>query len=65
MGRLGIYEIMLISDEIRPLIVRKGSSDDIYEVAVKQGMRTMLEDGMDKVFQSVTTLGEIIRAIKS
>ncbi|MFA5799007.1 MAG: GspE/PulE family protein [Patescibacteria group bacterium] len=65
MGRLGIYEIMLISDEIRPLIVRKGSSDDIYEVAVKQGMRTMLEDGMDKVFQGVTTLGEIIRAIKS
>lgn len=65
MGRLGIYEIMLITDEIRPLIVRKASSDDIYAMALKQGMRTMLEDGLDKVFQGVTTLGEIIRAIKS
>ncbi|MFH1078338.1 MAG: GspE/PulE family protein [Patescibacteria group bacterium] len=64
-GRTGIYEIMEVGEDIRPLIVGKQSSDDIRKKAIELGMRTMLEDGLIKVFKGETTIEEIIRATKA
>jgi len=60
-GRTGIYEILLLNDEIRKLIVDKSSSNIIKEKAVKTGMRTLMQDGWDKVLAGITTPEEVIR----
>ncbi len=63
-GRIGIYELFEVSEEIRKLTIRRASGDDLKEQARKEGMKTMLEDGIDKVSSGQTTLAEILRAVK-
>jgi type IV pilus assembly protein PilB len=58
-GRLGIYEVMPISDEMRQLIMRNGTSLDIAEQARKEGIRNLRQSGLLKVKQGVTSLEEI------
>jgi type IV pilus assembly protein PilB len=58
-GRLGIYEVMPISDEMRLLIMRSGTSLDIAEQAQKEGVRNLRQSGLLKVKQGVTSLEEI------
>jgi len=65
LGRMGIFELLEVDEAIRPLIVSKESSDIIRTFAHKRGMRLMIEDGIEKVFQGKTTIGEIIRATKT
>ena len=60
-GRTGIYEILLISDAIRQMIVERRSSADIKIHALEHGMRTLRMDGWRKVLGGVTTLEEVIR----
>jgi type IV pilus assembly protein PilB len=60
-GRLGLFEVMLITEEIRSLIVQRASSAEIEEVAVAQGMRTLREDGLKKVRLGLTSLAEVAR----
>ncbi len=64
-GRMGLFEVLEVTEKIRPLIVKNTSSDVIRQAARDQGMRTMLEDGVEKVFQGQTTMSEIIRVTKS
>ncbi|MBU0661183.1 type II/IV secretion system protein [Patescibacteria group bacterium] len=64
-GRIGIFEVLEMSEGIRPFVVNQGSSDEIKEQAIKEGMITLLEDGMDKVFNGVTTLEEILRVAET
>jgi type IV pilus assembly protein PilB len=64
-GRIGIFEILNISESIKDLIVAKSDSDAIAERAIKEGMTTMLDDGLGKVKQGITSLEEIIKATKS
>jgi type IV pilus assembly protein PilB len=64
-GRTGIFEVMEITEAIRPLIIQKSSSDDIDKKAKELGMTSMVHDGIAKVFEGVTTLEEIIRATKT
>ncbi len=64
-GRIGLYEVMPMSDEIRSLVMRSGSGDAINEVAISQGMRTLRMDGFDKVRQGITSLAEIARVAGS
>ncbi|MFH1956760.1 MAG: GspE/PulE family protein [Patescibacteria group bacterium] len=63
-GRTGIFEVMEVNDDIRPLIIQKVSSDVIYKKAKETGMDSMLHDGVMKIFQGVTTLNEVIRVTK-
>jgi len=63
-GRTGIFEVMEITQELRPLITGKASSDVIDQKARELGMTSMLYDGMTKVFQGGTTFEEVIRATK-
>ena len=60
-GRTGIYEILVLNDEIRKLITEKVSADVIKEKAIKSGMRTLRQDGWDKVAAGITTPEEVIR----
>ena len=62
-GRLGIYEVMLISEAIERLTVERKSADEISRVAQAEGMVTLREDGIDKVIQGVTSIEEIARVI--
>ena len=60
-GRVGAHEILRVSEGIRNLIMANATSDDIEKQAKKEGMMTMLEDGVVKCVQGVTTIEEILR----
>jgi len=60
-GRTGIFEILPVNDDVRPLIIAHASASDIRSQALKHGMRTLREDGWDKVLDGVTTIDEILR----
>jgi general secretion pathway protein E len=62
-GRTGIFELLRISPAIREAIVNRASSDQIMHIAVKEGYRTMLDDGRDKVLRGITTPHEVIQAV--
>lgn len=64
-GRVAIFEILEISREIRKLITGRNDSDVIEKTAVKEGMQTMLEDGLAKIISGVTTLEEVLRVTKT
>lgn len=61
-GRVGIYEVLSLDEEVRRLVTEKASADVIKRAARERGMTTMLEDGIWKVFQGVTTVEELLRA---
>jgi type IV pilus assembly protein PilB len=61
--RTGIYEVLEITEELRELIKRRASADDIRKEGVKQGMVTMVEDGFRKVAEGVTSIEEILRVV--
>lgn len=62
-GRIGIYEILPITETIKELIIKQATSDQIQEQAQKEGMRTMVEDGFIKAVQGVTSIEEVLRVI--
>jgi type IV pilus assembly protein PilB len=64
-GRVGIYEVMTITPEIRALTIERRSSDEIGEVATSQGMRRLKDDGLEKVKQGRTSIAEIARVCGS
>ena len=62
-GRLGLYEVMLVTEAIERLTVERKSADEISRVAQAEGMRGLREDGIDKVLQGRTSIEEIARVI--
>ena len=60
-GRSGIFELLLMNDVIRPLILKRSSADVVKDAGVQQGMRTLREDGWQKVRTGVTTVAEVVR----
>ena len=60
-GRVGLYEVMSISEEIRRLILARAASDDIAAVAMREGMRRLRDDGFEKARAGLTTIAEISR----
>jgi len=62
-GRLGMYEVMIVSEAIRRLTVERKSADEISRVAQAEGMKTLREDGIEKVLQGLTSVEEIARVI--
>ncbi len=61
MGRTGIYEIIVVSDYIRPMVVARASSTEIKQMAIKHGMRILRHDGWTKVLKGITTIEEVLR----
>ena len=62
-GRLGLYEVMLVSEAIERLTVERKSADEISRVAQAEGMMTLREDGINKVLEGKTSMEEIARVI--
>jgi type II secretory ATPase GspE/PulE/Tfp pilus assembly ATPase PilB-like protein len=62
LGRVGIFEILEVTPAIQALIVGKSDSERIMQQAIKEGMSTMMHDGLTKVARGITTLEEILRA---
>jgi type IV pilus assembly protein PilB len=62
-GRLGLYEVMIVSEAIRRLTVERKSADEIGRVAAAEGMKSLREDGIDKVLVGMTSVEEIARVI--
>lgn len=60
-GRTGIYEVLPITEEIRRLAIRNADAGEIKAAALKQGMRTIRDDGAHKVLLGMTTLDEVMR----
>jgi type IV pilus assembly protein PilB len=63
-GRVGLFEVLEVTKEIRRLISQKSDSDIIALAAIKEGMKTMLGDGLQKVAGGITTIEEVIRVTK-
>jgi type II secretory ATPase GspE/PulE/Tfp pilus assembly ATPase PilB-like protein len=63
-GRSGIYELLMVSDPIRQLILKHASADMIRQEAIRLHMRTLREDGWLKVRDGTTTVSEIIRVTR-
>ena len=61
LGRSGIFELLVMDDTVRKLILQNADAAAIRETARQQGMKTLLEDGADKVRAGITTLGEVFR----
>ena len=60
-GRLGLYEVLKISDNIRELIMKSSTADVIREASVKSGLKTLLDYGMELVKDQLTTIEEVER----
>lgn len=60
-GRVVIAEVLVADEEIRTAILRKASSNEIKQIAIKNGMTTMLQDGLNKALLGLTTVEEVLR----
>lgn len=60
-GRTSIYELLVLDEEVRTLIISKVSSNIIKDVAIKKGMKTLKDNGLEKAMQGVTTIEEVLR----
>ena len=62
-GRIGIYELLVVTEEIQRLALEQKSSSEIQRMAVAQGMQTMRQDGLMKAKQGFTSIEEVLRVI--
>ena len=62
-GRIGIYEVLVVSPNVREAILNRAPSNSIKELAIEEGMTTMFEDGLVKAVEGKTTLAEVLRTI--
>ncbi len=62
-GRMGLHEVMPMSEEIGQLAFQRASSDEVRRIAIDAGMRTLRQDGWLKVSQGLTTISEVLRVI--
>ncbi len=60
-GRIGLYEVMTVTEEMRSATIERASADQIAEMAVRNGMRRLRDDGLEKVRQGRTSIAEVAR----
>jgi len=61
-GRLGLYEVMLMKDEVKELILARSSTSEIKKEAIRMGMKTLRQSGIHKIKTGMTTIEEVLRA---
>jgi len=64
-GRIAVQEVLKIDDNIRDMILKRASSTEIKEYAVKNGTKTLLHDALDKARKGITSLEEVLRVIST
>jgi type IV pilus assembly protein PilB len=62
-GRVGLYELMVVTEDIRSLILRRSSTDEIARVAEKEGLIRLRDDGLLKAARGITTIEEALRVV--
>ena len=62
-GRIGLYEVMLMSEEIERMTVERASSEAIRHLAIEQGMQTLRDDGLEKARLGMTSVEEVLRVV--
>jgi type II secretory ATPase GspE/PulE/Tfp pilus assembly ATPase PilB-like protein len=63
-GRISIYELMIPDAKIHNAIIAKASTDEIRKLAIASGMATLMQDGIEKIRQGVTTVEEVLRVTR-
>jgi type IV pilus assembly protein PilB len=64
-GRIGVYEVMSVTERIRALILARASVDEMVDIAVQEGMRRLRDDGLQKVREGSTSIAEVERMTNS
>jgi type II secretory ATPase GspE/PulE/Tfp pilus assembly ATPase PilB-like protein len=59
-GRMGVHELLVSSDQIKKLVARRNSVEDLRNAGVAEGMRTLLQDGIRKVVEGHTDLKQVL-----
>ena len=62
---MGIYELLILNEAIRPLVMNRAPASTIAQRAIEQGMRTLRTDGWNKVKLGLTTLEEVLRVTQT
>lgn len=60
-GRVGLFEVLVVNPKVRDMIINNGTAEQIKQVARETGMQTLLEDGIEKALQGLTSLDEVLR----
>ncbi len=63
-GRIGIFELLVLNEPIRELVLARAPASALKQEAVKQGMRDLWSDGLEKAMKGLTTLEEVLRAVR-
>ena len=64
-GRIGVYQLLTMSEELESLAVTRASRDEIERAAFRSGMRGLWDDGVEKVASGLTSLEELARVVSS
>jgi len=64
-GRIAIFELMIITETIKDLISRNVTTGKLREAAIKEGMNLLIEDGLNKVYEGITTIDEVLRVVSA
>ena len=64
-GRMAIQELFIVTPDARLVISRNGEANELEKVAKKNGMKKLLDDGLDKVVRGYTTIAEVLKATSS
>ena len=62
-GRIGVFELMLVSDHLRELILRKAPTHELRQAGLEAGMMTLKQDAMQKILEGITTMEEALRVV--
>jgi type IV pilus assembly protein PilB len=61
-GRVGLYEVMTMKEEVKELVLSRSSTSEIKKEAIRMGMKTLRQSGIHKVKEGLTTIEEVLRA---
>jgi type IV pilus assembly protein PilB len=61
--RVGVYELMKITPDIKHLIVKRSTHDELRELAIAEGMRTLRDEALRVIEEDTTTIGEVLRSV--
>ncbi|HTI62468.1 MAG TPA: pilus assembly protein PilB, partial [Gemmatimonadaceae bacterium] len=64
-GRTGVYELLVIDNELRLEIQRRRGSEELRAMAIAKGMRTLLDDGLRAAREGITTIEEVLRVARA
>jgi type II secretory ATPase GspE/PulE/Tfp pilus assembly ATPase PilB-like protein len=64
-GRQGVFELLVVDDEMREMILRREAANRLKKYAIEHGMKTLRDDGWDRVRAGVTSAEEVLRITKS